>query len=162
MKGITIAMGKTLVELHEGEPKGKGSPLEYNLTLDGKELCTIHLNATAQPGCSISTGPHTEAAIWAGTDVFLVDKASGVVSEYQHGDYVQAIYALDGLWCLIGDSTVATVDLRASQEISQFQHDEIITSSRWAGAILRICDLQNRVISLELVNGCSYRRTSTD
>lgn len=144
-----IVVGHHRVELIECGGTGEGNTRLLEARLDGQLLGELKLLASSFPSFAVAREENPELVIWTETEVYLVSAEEKLVKFYDHSDAVHAAYAFGENWCLVGDASVALVDMRQGVEILRYDHDEIFTSSAWEGSQLIVGDLQGRMFRFE-------------
>ncbi|MCP4545807.1 MAG: hypothetical protein GY835_04995 [bacterium] len=145
----TVVLGFHRVELIECGVSGDEGIRWIEARLDGKPLGQLRLLASFFPSFALRHENHSDLVVWTEAEVYLLRLDENLVKFYDHSDAVHAAYGLGEHWCLVGDASVALVDLFLGVEILRYDHDEIFTSSTWEGSKLVVGDLQGRIFRFE-------------
>jgi hypothetical protein len=84
-------------------------------------------------------------AIWGGERLYLGSVSTETLHQYTQDDEIQAVYSLvDGLWCIVRETSVVVFDENAEKVTAYFWHDEIFLKNWWTNECLNLQDLQGK------------------
>jgi hypothetical protein len=151
---LRLLIGKASVEISEQEAIPASGERLYSLSSGGTEIGTISFPPYYWPHIAVDL---PLVCLWGGLRLFFFDLRSPQIRRRDHDDELLAVYQLSSSWCLVGETTVVTVDDPAGPAITSYLHDEVITRSWWVGSILWIEDFRGRRFSFDPVTSLRPR-----
>lgn len=138
-------MGNVRVEVRE-ELRPSGERL-FAVLIDSVNLGRVNLPGFYAP-CLALIG--SKLFLWGGTRLAIVDTASSNLDLISVQDELQSVYSVNGGWCLVGETSVATFSALGDTAISQYLHDEVIVRSRVEDSRVLLEDFVGNHLSIEI------------
>jgi hypothetical protein len=75
-----------------------------------------------------------------------VPLTGGTLHRFDQDEPVDAVYPVEGLWCFVCELSVRLFDPAKGDEVTRFEHNEVLMRSWWSGDSLVVEDFEGRRI----------------
>lgn len=145
----SIVVRGQIISFHQRSLSGDRSCRLIDVLLDGVQLGEIEINSSYYPSISLcQDGP--EVVVYASSDLYLILLDERSIVPCHDEDSVHTVYSYGAEWCLVGDISVALVNLKAGVQAWRCWHDEIFLESKKEDDKLLLEDLQRRKFTLDI------------
>ena len=142
---VVVSVGRHIISLmEESRLEGKRN---FRLSVDQFHQVVLSFAPWCFPGISVSS---EKIVVWGGVDLYLFDFRNDNLLSFELNDEIFTVYAVGRIWCLVCELSVVLFDLESGQELSRFEHDEVILKNWWSDNNLVLEDFEGKRFYLDI------------